>query len=119
LGFACSSQTVKAIFKVCDSNKDGDIDRKEFLQCLERVKKTEKNPDPDFKCPEIVKILDLFSGGSLKQWNCLGKFIEVNGAKPSAGDYRTGAGQAEDVDAFKADENRARSPTMSPGCNQQ
>lgn len=61
--------TVGNVFKVCDKNNDGEIDREEFLSCLESISDT----DPTPKCPEIVKALDLFEGGSLRQWNALGK----------------------------------------------
>ncbi|GMH46202.1 hypothetical protein TrRE_jg8545, partial [Triparma retinervis] len=109
-------KTAEAVFKICDKNKDGAIDRQEFLQCLEP--KSAKDSTP--KCIEIAKILSLFEGGSLKQWNALGKFIEVNGAKPAESDYSESdsADKIEGIEAFNTTP-RARSPTMSPGCNQQ
>ncbi|GMH72549.1 hypothetical protein TL16_g05945 [Triparma laevis f. inornata] len=107
-------RTTTAIFKVCDSNKDGDIDRKEFLQALEP--KSSKDPTP--KCPEIVKVLNLFEGGSIKQWNCLGKFIEVNGAKPKEDDYDRNNDDAANAITTPQQE-RKRTDTMSPGCSQQ
>ncbi|GMI23680.1 hypothetical protein TrCOL_g12528 [Triparma columacea] len=107
-------KTSDAIFNICDKNQDGAIDRKEFLMCLEP--KSDKDTSP--KCIEIAKILSLFEGGSLKQWNALGKFIEVNGAMPSESDYTT-TSEAVKIEAFTEDAPRSRSPTMSPGCNQQ
>ena len=108
-------KTSDAIFSICDKNQDGAIDRKEFLMCLEP--KSDKDTSP--KCIEIAKILSLFEGGSLKQWNALGKFIEVNGAMPSESDYTTTTSEAVKIEAFTEDAPRSRSPTMSPGCNQQ
>ncbi|GMH56025.1 hypothetical protein TrST_g5180 [Triparma strigata] len=105
-------RTTTAIFKVCDANNDGDIDRKEFLSALEP--KSAKDPTP--KCPEIVKVLNLFEGGSIKQWNCLGKFIEVNGAEPKEGDFD----KADPASSITTPvQERKRTDTMSPGCAQQ
>jgi len=105
-------KTVTQIFKVCDANNDGDIDRKEFQSILADAT----------ACPEIIKILSLYEGGGVRQWNALGQFIEVNGVKPGPAEYKFA--EADTANALPQTPEKAISPpkresAVSPGCAQQ
>jgi hypothetical protein len=95
---------------VCDKNGDGNIDRAEFMNVL----------SDSTACPEVVKILKLYEGGALKQWNQLGQLIEVNGKKPTEDEYKYTA-EAITTPASPAatsgGADKAASP--APGCAQQ
>ena len=117
------SRVGEALFKVCDVNNDGKIDLEEFQNVLSKG-----------SCPEVNRVLDLFEGGSLSQWNALGSFLEHNGSKPSEQDYSEAVEEIQ-----KGERNRqasveagnkmvAQSTTSNvsggfkvdpPGCNQQ
>jgi Ca2+-binding EF-hand superfamily protein len=103
-------KTVEQVFKVCDHDKNGTIDRAEFQAILK----------DSSACPEIIKILSLYEGGGVRQWNALGQYIEVNGTKPSPDDYTVGldtAAPGTPVKGITGDADRATSP--GPGCTQQ
>jgi len=109
--------TTHRCFDICDKDKDGKITLDEFLHIV------------DGECPEITDVLALFKGGGISMWNCLGKYIDENGAAPTESDTaaanlpqplsaKMSAPEIND-DGTPGKEKRNVVASMSPGCAQQ